>query len=79
MSVSVTLLLEEYEDVVSVPEEAVFGSPTEPFVFLDGLLGWEQRPVQLGSVSEGRVIVLEGLDGDETVYLGDPRNGESAT
>jgi len=73
MSVAVTFLLESFEDVVSVPVATIFGSPEAPVVLVRGVTGLREQPVRLGPTSEGEVVVLEGLEGNERLYLGDPR------
>ena len=73
MSVAVTFLLESFEEVVSVPVAAIFGSPEAPVVLVRTVAGVREQPVRLGPTSEGEVVVLEGLDGGERLYLGDPR------
>lgn len=78
MTVGVSFVLDVLADAVSVPRDAVLSAGGAPVVYVVRAGGYEERPVTLGPVSAGRVVVLEGLDGDEALYLGDPRTVDLA-
>lgn len=73
MTVSVRYVLETIPQAVSVPEAAIFGIGGDAFVFVKGRREPERRPVKLGASSSGRVVISEGLEAGEAVFLGDPR------
>jgi multidrug efflux pump subunit AcrA (membrane-fusion protein) len=72
LTVAVSYVLDTVPDAVSVPGDAVLGAAAEAHVFVARGTGWERRTVRLGPTSGGRVVVLDGLEGGELVYLGDP-------
>ncbi len=78
MTVGVRYVLDELPDVVSVPEDAVFGKGAEAFVFVKSRRGHERRRVTVGPASAGRVVIEQGVAGGESVYLADPRAAEDA-
>ena len=74
MSVAVSYLLESFEEAVSIPSAAIFGTSEQPFVFVRTAAGFRIQELRLGPESEAEVVVLEGLEGGEVVLLGDPRS-----
>lgn len=76
MTVGVRFVLDELKDVVSVPQQAVFGSGGEALAFVRTERGSERRAVHVGPVSAGRVVVTEGLAEGEAVFLADPGDGD---
>jgi multidrug resistance efflux pump len=73
MTASVTYVLRVIEDAVSLPVDAVLGGADAPRVYVKTASGIDERGVELGPTSGGRVVVTAGLRGGEEVYLGDPR------
>jgi RND family efflux transporter MFP subunit len=72
MSSRVELVLEEVDDAVWVPREAVFRDGDEAWVFSEGLTGWSRTEVQLGLANDTHVVVSEGLSAGAVVSLVDP-------
>ncbi|MCK8516508.1 efflux RND transporter periplasmic adaptor subunit [Methylonatrum kenyense] len=70
--VRVRLILQRLEDVYLIPAEAVGEGPNGPTVFLvDGDDKARQVDIELGSLIDGRQLVLSGLsDGDRLVVDG---------
>ncbi len=77
MTVRAEILLETVPGVLSVPLEAVFYEGGDPYVFTEGLRGWERRPVTLGSSNDTHVVIEGGLEEGETVALVDPEAAEA--
>lgn len=69
MTVDVSIELRRLDDVVMVPLDAVWGDE-EPYVWSEGLTGWEQVPVEMGAYSDTHVVV--DLDGGTVVALVEP-------
>jgi len=64
------LLLETRHDGVTIPASAVQQGPKGSFVWVIGADGMVQmRPVTVGQISEGQVLIDSGLAADETVVI----------
>jgi len=74
MSAECSIIMERREQVLSVPREALQGSPTSRHVFVRHPAipnAFDRVSVHAGLVSNGRVEILEGLfPGDEVVTRG---------
>ncbi len=57
MTADVEIELLRVPDVVSVPREAVFGDAEAPFVWRDGITGWDRTAVTLGATNATHVVV----------------------
>ena len=67
------ILVQDLEDVIAVPREAVFRDEEgSPYVFLQATGDYEQVPVTLGPVALGRVVIESGLESGDVVALQDP-------
>jgi RND family efflux transporter MFP subunit len=76
--VRATLLLQDLEDVLTVPREAVFeGENGTKVVYRRSGSGFEPVEVKLGAAALGRVVVEAGLSGGDVIALVDPRRGEA--
>lgn len=73
MTVAVSFVLETLDEAVSVPRAAVIGTGSAAVVFVRRVGGFTARSVRLGPTSGDRVVVTDGLQGGEVVFLGDPR------
>ncbi len=73
MTVGVSFVLDTLPDALSVPQQAVLSNGAHAIVLVAGTGGPVEREVRLGPESNGRVVVLEGLEAGEEIYLGDPR------
>jgi len=71
MTVDIAILKKEIPDAVSVPVGAIFREEGLPVVFVREAGGPRLVRVLLGDRTKERVVVLDGLKGDETVYLTD--------
>ncbi len=71
--VRATLLLQDLDNVLAVPREAVFQDDEgRPFVYRRGGNGFESIGVQLGSAALGRVVVSSGIAAGDVLALEDP-------
>jgi multidrug efflux pump subunit AcrA (membrane-fusion protein) len=72
MSVDISIVREEVEDAVSIPISAIFRKEGLPVVFVKtGSRSVREQPLILGKRSKEMVMVVEGLEGDEELYLED--------
>ena len=71
------IILETLDDAVYVPMEAVFEKDGKTVVFVKEGDRYRMVPVRLGKRSDVEVQVLEGLRGDEEVFLADPTKATS--
>ena len=77
--VRATLLLQDLDDVLAVPREAVFQDDDGgPFVYRRGANGYEVTAVQLGSAALGRVVVNSGIAAGDVLALEDPTRASLA-
>ena len=69
----------EQTDVMVVPRQAVFDRDGKSIVHRATLGGFEEVPVELGSSSAGRVVIVSGLEPGDEIALRDPNRklGES--
>lgn len=75
--VRATLLLEEMEDALVVPRQAVFQKGGENRVFVRRGGTFTARPVSLGATSLGLLVVSEGLEAGDVIALRPPAGGEN--
>lgn len=66
------LVLENLEDVVVVPRQAVVGDGERRYVYRRGEEGLERVPVTLGPSSLGRIVIASGLDEGDLIAARDP-------
>lgn len=76
--VRATLILEQVEDALVVPRQAVFERDGAKVVFRRNGDGFETVPVTLGAVGLGRVVVEAGLSEGDVVALADPGDSPEA-
>lgn len=74
-----TLFLEQVEDALVIPRQAVFERNGEKLVFRRQGEGFEPVPVTLGPVGLGRVVVESGLAEGDEIALADPGSAEQET
>lgn len=70
--VHVTIEVAHVEDVITVPNQAIFVAEGTPWVFVTGRDGFERRPVELGLRSVSRTVISGGLTVGESIALVDP-------
>ncbi len=66
------IVLDEADDAVAVPRQAVFEADGESVVYRRDGRRFEPVPVTLGSTGLGRVVVTSGLDAGDEIALVDP-------
>jgi HlyD family secretion protein len=67
MTVQVSFILEQREDVISIPRSALFREGGRTFVVLRSGEQWVETPVHLGLQTPQRVEIVSGLKGGETI------------
>ncbi len=72
MSCEVEILIEDLEDVLYVPRQAVYLDGKRPVCFVVGDGGIETRPVKVGLDNAKWVVIEEGLTEGELVLLAPP-------
>ena len=70
--VRATIWLDELEDVLVVPRQAVFQDGNRSWVYVRNRGRFVKKSVTLGPVSYGRVVVESGLSEGDAVALADP-------
>lgn len=75
MTTSNTIQTNQFEDVLYVPIETVFNNDSLSYVYLaDGKMN--KQIVETGDENENYVIIRQGLDEGEELYLTEPNNAE---
>ncbi len=69
MSVRAEIEVERFEDVLSVPREAVFVEGERHYVLRQGIRGWEEIAVEAGSTNDTHVVVSGDLEEGDLVAL----------
>ncbi|MEQ8908256.1 MAG: efflux RND transporter periplasmic adaptor subunit [Vicingaceae bacterium] len=77
MTTNNSILVEEIEEVLFVPQESVFVSDSVSYVILQDGLSLEKQKVELGKTNANHVIVQSGLEEDEEFLLAKPEDVET--
>jgi multidrug efflux pump subunit AcrA (membrane-fusion protein) len=70
--VQAVLVLDEQQDVLSIPRQAVFSKDGESAVYVRKIGGFDAVEVTTGAAGLGLVVVEEGLEEGDMVALRDP-------
>lgn len=77
--VRATILLQDLDDVVAVPREAVFRTESgDAYVYRRAGGDWERVDVVVGPAALGRVVIEQGLESGDRIALQDPEQRLSA-
>lgn len=76
-SVSAIIYVENLENVIAVPNQALFFDKGKPFIHISSNGAYEKRPVEIGARSLTRTVIVKGLEPDEEILLGNPPNEEN--
>lgn len=76
MTTSNTIVTNILEDVVSIPLEAVYVVDSIPYVYKKGNV---RQVVVLGESNENQIVVEQGVEANEKIYLTLPENHENFT
>lgn len=76
MTTSNTIVTKILEDVVSIPLEAVYVVDSIPYIFKKGNV---RQVVVLGESNENQIVVEQGVEAGERIYLTLPVNHENFT
>ncbi len=77
MTTNNSILIEELEDVLFIPQEGVFVNDSVSYVIIESSLGLKKQQVKLGKTNANFVIIKEGLVEGEEILLVKPENVES--
>lgn len=72
LTVSCQVLIEETEDVISVPVEGLFSEGDKDYVFLKSGSGYKKRDVKTGNANNDFIIIEEGLSDKDIIALANP-------
>lgn len=76
-SVRAVIYVAQQDDVIAVPNQALFFEEEKAFVNVKNGSGFEKRPVELGIRSLTRTVVSNGLEEGEKILLGTPPEEEN--
>ena len=76
MTTSNTIVTKILEDVVSIPLEAVYVVDSIPYIYKKGNV---RQVVVLGESNENQIVVEQGVEAGERIYLTLPVNHENFT
>lgn len=77
MTTSNSILTNKIENVLQIPLEAVYAEDGVSFVYLKETTGITRKQVKLGATNAEYVIVEEGIDEGDEVYLSEPENART--
>jgi HlyD family secretion protein len=72
MSCRAEIIIEEYDDAIYIPVQAVLRVAGEPTVYVRGGKDFEPRTVQIGLDNNRMIRIIKGLQPDEVVLLTPP-------
>jgi multidrug efflux pump subunit AcrA (membrane-fusion protein) len=75
MTTKCTIITSVVENVMYIPLESVHTQDSTSYVFIDG----RRQEVRLGESNENEIILKEGVNENEKIYLSKPADGESWT
>lgn len=71
------ILINSYDDVLYVPIESIFNNDSISYVFLDNATGIERKEVDLGQSNDNYIIIEEGLEEGQGIFLSKPKEGDN--
>ncbi len=77
MTTSNNILTHTEENVLLAPLEAIFSDDGVSYVYLKSRYGIEKKQIKLGLANNNEVIILEGLNENDEVYLNKPEHLEN--
>lgn len=79
MTTNNSILIEELQDVLYIPQESVFVSDSISYAIVKTGLGLKKQEISLGKTNSNHVVVEEGLAEGEEFLLVKPEDDESIT
>jgi RND family efflux transporter MFP subunit len=79
LSARATLHVKRQENVIAIPNQAVFHKGDETWVWVERGSGYDRRPVKTGDRSPTRTVIVEGLMPGDRIALGDPDKRPAGT
>lgn len=67
MTAHVSFILEQREDVLSIPRKSLLRRAGQNYVIVRQADGWVERPVEIGLATPRRIEIVSGLEGGETI------------
>jgi multidrug efflux pump subunit AcrA (membrane-fusion protein) len=77
MTTSNSILIAQFDSVIHLPIDAVFGNDTINWVYMNEGLRKIKKQVKVGPANENRVIIEKGLNAGDKVMLTIPENEEN--
>ena len=74
MTTSNRILTHQEEDVLMVPLEAIFSKDSISYTFVKSGYSINKKQVELGLANNEMVIITNGLEENDVVYLNKPEN-----
>jgi hypothetical protein len=79
MNAEVSIFVDQREDALQVPVQALYETKGHFFCLLQQGLGWETREVKVGSSNDSFMVIEEGLEEGELVVLNPRAHGDKLT
>ncbi len=76
MTTNNSVLIVEYDSVLSLPIEAVFGNDSINWVYQSSGLSKFKQQVVVGKSNENNMIIIKGLNEGDVVFISVPENAE---
>lgn len=76
MTTSNRIIIGKLKNVISVPLDAIHTTDSATFVYIKGSIGVTKKQIKTGTSNEDAVVVLEGLNGGEQLFLNVPKGAE---
>jgi hypothetical protein len=73
MSATVEIIIAQLENVIYVPQAAVFSQGAVRYAWVDSPPGPVATPIETGEHNESYVVITKGLEAGQRVYLVEPR------
>lgn len=77
MTTNNSILIEEFKDVLYIPQECVFVSDSTSYVVVKSSLGLKKQAIDLGKTNDNFVVVVSGLTEGEELLMVKPEDVSS--
>lgn len=74
MTTSNNIITHTMEEALQIPLEAVYGEEGKSFVYLKSGVGISKKEVKLGRANDEFVVVLDGIEENDEVFLTEPES-----
>jgi hypothetical protein len=76
MTTSNKILIDQKDDVLMIPLEAIFANDSISYTYVKSGLSIDKRQVKLGPSNNEVVIINKGLNENDIVYLNKPEDSD---